>query len=519
MIVYVLNKKGKPLMPTTRCGHVRKLLKSGKAVAINNNPFTIRLKYETPDIIQPLTLGIDTGRENIGLGVSNNKGDCFYLAEVVTKNKSITKNMSERKEHRNSRRRNKRIKKQRQAIKNNVTIQNGNDNILRSTKECKSKDISYTGMKKHITHKVIKGKEAKFNNRKREEGWLTPSARNLVQIHVNVVRKVQEILPIDNIVIERVSFDFQKLENIDIKAWEYSKGPLYGFKDYKDFIYQQQKGKCLLCGCNHIDNYHHINYRKDEGSDNPKNIAGLCSCCHELVHNNKKYENILLSKKEGLRKQYSISLLNSCMDVIIEKLNKLAPTIITIGYETYKKREDLGLNKTHAIDGYIISLANKNISNLKEISLPVTYTIKHFKKKSNKNINSLGKREYYYNGKLVAINRHKAFNQKEDSLEEYMINYAKTHTKKECDSHFHELIIKPAKRIYTYHKEGIVPKFKCGDKVLYIKHNKIKGNIKKNIFIVEGVKIKEEKLIYDKIKNSKMKYCTILESNSLQYVK
>ena len=31
-VVYILNKKGKPLMPTTRCGHVRKLLDAKKAV-------------------------------------------------------------------------------------------------------------------------------------------------------------------------------------------------------------------------------------------------------------------------------------------------------------------------------------------------------------------------------------------------------------------------------------------------------------------------------------------------------
>ena len=68
-IVYVVNRKGKPLMPTTRCGHVAKLLKSGKAVPICNEPFTIKLKYDTPDVVQPLYLGIDTGRENIGAGV------------------------------------------------------------------------------------------------------------------------------------------------------------------------------------------------------------------------------------------------------------------------------------------------------------------------------------------------------------------------------------------------------------------------------------------------------------------
>ena len=69
-IIYVVNKKGKPLMPTNRHGHVRKLLNEGKAVAVNNHPFTIRLKYETLDITQPLYLGIDTGRENIGEGAS-----------------------------------------------------------------------------------------------------------------------------------------------------------------------------------------------------------------------------------------------------------------------------------------------------------------------------------------------------------------------------------------------------------------------------------------------------------------
>ena len=94
--VYVLNKKGKPLMPTTRCGHIRKLLKEKKAVPVCNNPFTIRLKYETPDVVQSLYLGIDTGRENIGIAVSEENGNCVYLAELKTHNKSIKKKMTER---------------------------------------------------------------------------------------------------------------------------------------------------------------------------------------------------------------------------------------------------------------------------------------------------------------------------------------------------------------------------------------------------------------------------------------
>lgn len=51
--VYVLNKDGKPLMPTTRCGHIRHLLKEKKARVVRTNPFTIKLVYETDDVVQP----------------------------------------------------------------------------------------------------------------------------------------------------------------------------------------------------------------------------------------------------------------------------------------------------------------------------------------------------------------------------------------------------------------------------------------------------------------------------------
>lgn len=67
MFVYVIDKAERPLMPTSRCGHVRILLKQKKAKVVNRNPFTIQLLYDTPSITQNLTLGIDPGRTNIGL--------------------------------------------------------------------------------------------------------------------------------------------------------------------------------------------------------------------------------------------------------------------------------------------------------------------------------------------------------------------------------------------------------------------------------------------------------------------
>ena len=44
--VYVLDPDGKPMMPTTRFGKVRRMLRSGKAKAVTTRPFT-----NTPDLL------------------------------------------------------------------------------------------------------------------------------------------------------------------------------------------------------------------------------------------------------------------------------------------------------------------------------------------------------------------------------------------------------------------------------------------------------------------------------------
>lgn len=516
-MVYIISKSGKPLMPTERYGHIRKLLKSGKAVPICNNPFTVKLKYDTDEITQDLTLGIDVGRENIGLCVSNEQGEGIFLCNVKTSNKQVTKNMRKRAEHRRARRRHHRQRKQRKAFKSNTIIQNGNDNILRHKKECKSIDISYAGMEECITHKVIKGKEAKFNNRKRPKGWITPSARNLIQIHINLVKRILTFLPITNVVIEHNVFDFQKMENVNIRNWEYQKGVLYGFADYKDYIYKQQNGICLLCGKNHIKAYHHIVPQSKNGSNTVLNIAGLCDECHDVVHKDESYTAELQSLKSGIGKKHEISLLNSCIHLIIDEMNNILPVVCCSGYETKQIREKLQLEKDHSLDAYCISLYKNTAVNTAVIKSKL-YNIKHFKKKSNNVISKLNTRQYFYNGELVANNRHKATEQKSPSLEEYMSKYAETHSPKECDRHFHQLEICPAKRTYTFHKHNVVPKFKCGDIVKYYKKNKINGKIKSFVFLTQGIKQSEEKVEYNDTKSVKMKFCNLLQSNSLEFI-
>lgn len=519
-VVYVLDKYNKPLMPTTRFGHVRYLLKHNLAVAISNNPFTIKLKYNSTSYIQLLTLGIDVGRENIGLAVSNEKGECLFLAEVQTNNKQVVKNMYERKIHRQDRRRRKRIQKQRKAIRDNTNLKNGENSTI-FNKQCRAVKVVYPGARNETICKVIKGKEARFNNRKIPKGWLTPSARNLIQIHTNLVKLIQEYLPITNIVLENNIFDFQKIENINIKVWERNQGPLTGFKNYKDCINEQQGNICLLCSKKHIEEYHHIVPQSNSGSNTVSNIVGLCKGCHSLVHKEDDYSLKLQSLKIGMKKKYEIGLLNQCMPYIIKEISQLLPTTYCRGFDTSLIRDTLELKKEHFIDAYCISLFGKEIENIFPIIKSNIYEIRHFKKKSNNIIRQLNNRKYYNeDGKLVAVNRHKATEQKTPSLEEYMNEYSKTHTKKETDRHFHSLSVKPAKRVYTYHKTGFISPFKCGD-LIFCSYKDKQGKIMNVVFTCFGVKIRNDyknTLMCKKNKEYNIKNCKLLNSRSLNFI-
>ena len=154
-------------MPTKRRGRVRHLLKEEKAVVIKTHPFTVKMKYDVGHYTQPMYEGIDSGRQNIGNAVSRENGEHVLLEDVRTNNKSIKKNLMKRKAHRQERRRNNRHSRQRKAIHDGTEIKNGDDDKWHTGKDCKSVKVSYPAADNAVTHKVIRGKEGKFANRKR----------------------------------------------------------------------------------------------------------------------------------------------------------------------------------------------------------------------------------------------------------------------------------------------------------------------------------------------------------------
>ena len=70
MVVYILNKHNKPLMPC-KPQRARKLIKEKKAKVVSYKPYTIKLLYGSYGYTQPTNLGIDLGSKHIGVAITS----------------------------------------------------------------------------------------------------------------------------------------------------------------------------------------------------------------------------------------------------------------------------------------------------------------------------------------------------------------------------------------------------------------------------------------------------------------
>ena len=413
-MVYVQNKDGKPLMPTTRYCYVRLLLKEKKARVVSTTPFTIQLNYDTPDITQDLILGIDPGRTNIGVAVVKEDGSCMFSAHLETRNKDVPLLMQKRAAFRRSHRTlDRRRKRQRRAKAAGTTI--ANDSVERLL----------PGYEKPIVCNYIRNKEARFNNRKRPAGWLTPTANHLLQTHINLIAKVAKFLPITKVVVELNRFAFMAMDNSNIRRWEYQQGPLYGKSSVEDAVYTQQGGHCLFCE-EPIDHYHHIVPRHKGGSETLANRCGLCAKHHDLVHKDVAWAKRLTALKEGVNKKYNaLSVLNQIIPFLMDYLDKETSYSVyaTDGKSTKGFRIAKNVQKEHYTDAYCIacSILETDI----KVSVPVKpFELKQFRRHDRQScIRQMIDRKYILDGKVVAINRHKAAEQKSDSLEEFREAY------------------------------------------------------------------------------------------------
>jgi 5-methylcytosine-specific restriction endonuclease McrA len=311
MEVYVLNKKGKPLMP---CSPViaRLLLKEGKAKVVKRTPFTIKLLRESTDYTQEIVAGMDTGSKAIGCAAIAN-GKVIYQSEVQSR-QDVSKKMEQRRMYRRNRR-----------------------------------------------NRKTRYRKARWQNRvsMREEGRLAPSIKSKVDSHLREKKFVESILPISQWKVETASFDIHKISNPDVKKWEYQKGNQKGFYNVKAYVLHRDGYQCQNCknkkGKLHI---HHIVFRSKGGTDTPSNLITLCESCHDKLHAG---EFEIKGNRSKTKHATEIGIVKSQLKKQLGNFEE------TFGYETKFKREQiLQLPKSHHFDavaicskdGEIVSLNN-----------------------------------------------------------------------------------------------------------------------------------------------------------------
>ena len=413
-VVYVQAIDGSPLMPTRRFGWVNRALDAGRARVVKRKPFTIRLKYVPKERkTQPVHLGIDAGREHIGVAAVTDDGTPLMLAEVETRNKQVAKNMSKRKMYRVARRRHRREMKKRRARANHTAYEG-------------KREVIHPGTGKPVFVDTCRGKQSRILHRVRKEDWNTPTVNHCVETHLNVVNLVRQLLPIVDISIEGVVMDFQKQEDPTIRGTGYQNGRLKGYVSVEDYIYHEQEGHCIFCD-KPIAEYHHIVGRNRNGADGPENRAGLCKEHHVLCQTDKQWDRALRQIKKGGSKKYaSGSIINAATPAIVDGLNNIfgdENVHTTYGYITKETRDTFGIAKSHAADAWCAAVSEMDTN----VGVPASFDGYHFKQYRRHNraaVSYIHERQYKdAGGKIVATNRHKRMDQKTDSLEEYRAKF------------------------------------------------------------------------------------------------
>ena len=181
----------------------------------------------------PLYGGGDPGRTNIGAAAVSSSGNVLLKVHVTSCNKDVPKHMADRKAHRSASRRGERLVRKHRAAKNHTTTEFPEGRIL-------------PGYEEPVMLKDIINTEARFNNRKRPTGWLTPTARQLVDTYLHVVDEMCRLLPIADWTLEVNKFAFMAMENGSWYGIDFTNGRMKGYKDTRSYVSAIQEGKCAV---------------------------------------------------------------------------------------------------------------------------------------------------------------------------------------------------------------------------------------------------------------------------------
>lgn len=316
MAVFVISKSGERLMPTTRYGKVKHMLKDGRAVIYQRHPFTIQLQYETTTYTQPMELCMDTGYQNIGVSIKSPSQE--YISEQYI----LLPDEKERHDDKRKYRRTRRNK--------------------------------------------LRYRAPRFNNRRRKESWLAPSLKNKADRHVDIAEKYLTVAPIDNIVLEMGQFDPVVLEAIDKglplpSGLDYQYGPMYGVNTLREAVFQRDHYTCKICQRSTfkddaILHAHHMLFWKGIHRDKVGELIAVCERCHTPPNHKSGGKLWGLLPKDYVKGYPEAAFMNTVRwyiyNTVKTRFGSIATVKMTYGAATKESRITLGLEKSHTNDAY-----------------------------------------------------------------------------------------------------------------------------------------------------------------------
>jgi len=316
-MVFVLDKRKKPLMPTTP-KRARLLLAQGRAVVHRVQPFTIRLRDRRVEksVLQPIALKIDPGSQHTGMTLARvqerPEGEVHHALHLCE-------------------------------------VSHRGDNIHQAK-------VTQASRRRRRRSANLRHRAPRFLNRRVKKGWLPPCLRSRIGNVFTWSDRYTRWAPVSRIEVEWVRFDTQLLQHPEIEGVQYQQGELAGW-EVRAYLLLKYRYHCAYCGKIGVPfELDHILPRSRGGSDR---VSNLCLSCHECNQQKGQqtaaefgYPQVQAQAKLPLKDAAAV---NATRYALVEALCVFGLPISTwTGGRTRWNRARFGIEKTHALDALCV---------------------------------------------------------------------------------------------------------------------------------------------------------------------
>ncbi|MGI6081883.1 MAG: RNA-guided endonuclease IscB, partial [Limnochordia bacterium] len=214
----------------------------------------------------------------------------------------------------------------------------------------------------------LRYRPARFQNRRRPEGWLPPSLLSRVDNVKVWGERITRYAPVTSIHVETVRFDTQAMQNPEISGVEYQQGELQGY-DVREYILEKYDRACVYCDATNVPlEVEHVVPKSRGGSDRVSNLVLACVPCNkakgnkdvrEFVQDPVMLQRILSGLKTPLRDAAAV---NAVRYRIVDELRLLGLQVLmwTSSRTKYNRRRQ-GYPKDHWIDAACVGESGAHV--------------------------------------------------------------------------------------------------------------------------------------------------------------